>query len=201
MMHGYITAFMWALLSNRAFLIERVDKLDDNTQHTVEFAYHSPHFNWTSPGLLRKDYECFLPPYGIKNETCEGNAKISFGGHHNLNLKYVYGINGGFPSSLGHWNLSTQFAEYDLLLSTSNKGTTQLVFDNPYHSDELLTRFNFTRQTMFPCLFHFLFHLNHDVCDKGCLAVADKLQNAGKDPRTIRIAMHVRNPRGRSTRY
>jgi hypothetical protein len=196
MTHGYITAFMWALLSNRAFLIERVNRLDDERQHTIDFAYHSAYFNWTSPLIARSDYECLLPPYNDPNSVpCKEDSKMAFGGHHNLNLKYVNGVNGGFPLSLRDWNVSEQYSEYDVLITASNKGTTQLLFDNPYHREELLTRFNFTRQTIFPCLFHFLFHLNRGVCGEGCLSVADKLRNAGKDPLAIRIAMHVRNPR------
>jgi hypothetical protein len=44
MIHGYISAFIWALITDRAFLITRVPILDheDDTQRTIEFGYHSP---------------------------------------------------------------------------------------------------------------------------------------------------------------
>lgn len=42
--HGYISAFLFALLTDRAFLILRVPRLDDNTQRSVEFAYTAPFF-------------------------------------------------------------------------------------------------------------------------------------------------------------
>jgi hypothetical protein len=197
-MHGYITAFLWALLSNRAFLIERVDRLNGESQRTVDFAYHSPYINWTSPGLARRDYECLLPPYTGQNHVpCRDDSKfVVFGGRPSLRLKYLNGNNMLFSSSFGQWNFTEQFLDDDILLTCSNRGTTQLMIKNPNHKAELFTRFNFTRQTIFPCLFHFLFHLNRDVCVEGCLSVAETLRHAGRDSHTIRIAMHVRNPGG-----
>lgn len=45
LVHGYLTAFIIALATDRAFLIARVPHLEDGSsaQNTIEFAYHSPH--------------------------------------------------------------------------------------------------------------------------------------------------------------
>lgn len=41
-MLGYVSSFLWALLTNSAFLIARIDSFYDNTTRIVEFGYHSP---------------------------------------------------------------------------------------------------------------------------------------------------------------
>lgn len=193
-LHGYISAFLWALISERAFLVERVDRLDDDTQRTIEFAYHPLYINWTSPSLHRDIYECLLPPYdgGCSNPPSVGHA--TFNGKEAVSFRQVEGVNGGFTEEFDKVDLIDKYHEDDILLTASNRGTTYRIFDNPYHQHYLKNVLKLTPQTAFPCLFHLLFQMNKDVCDESCMQVARKLQHAGQNPKFIRIAMHVRDP-------
>ena len=195
MIHGYISAFMWALISDRAFLIEHVGYLDDDTQRTIEFAYHPVYVNWTSPLLPRHVYKCLLPPY---HGECKGpnEGTTFFNGQNAVPYRLVFGVNGGFPLKFDKTNLIDEYKDDDLLITVSNRGATVRIFDNPYHKEFLLNKLKLTPQTAFPCFFHLLFHMNRDVCDEACMHAAKVLHKAGKEGNHIRIGIHVRNPGG-----
>eukprot|EP01041_Mallomonas_annulata_P007141 gene7141-14534_t len=57
---GYVSGFLWALLSNRAYMILAVDAFPDQSQRTISFAFHSPHINWTAPTINQSLYDCIL---------------------------------------------------------------------------------------------------------------------------------------------
>ena len=193
MIHGYISAFLWAIISDRAFLIERVEHLDDDTQRTIEFAYHPVYVNWTSPGLPRDSYECRLPPYPRECPSSWRRSRTTyFNGRNGVRYQYVTEVN--VPLDFDKKNLIDGYKDDDLLISASNRGGTIRIFDNPHHSDFLLNKLRLTPQTAFPCLFHFLFHLNQDACDETCMSIAKQLRKAGKEALSIRIGIHVRIP-------
>ena len=198
--HGYISAFLWAIISDRAFLVERVDHLDDDTQRTIEFAYHPVYVNWTSPSLTRDVYECLLPPY---ERDCrrprEGTTHFNL--RDGVRYRLVMGVNGGFPLDFDKKNLIEEYRDDDLLITVSNRGATVRIFDNPHHRDFLLSKLKLSPQTAFPCLFHLLFHMNRDVCDEACMHAAKALHKAGKEGKHIRIGIHVRNPGGNAPEH
>lgn len=83
--------------------------------------------------------------------------------------------------------------EPDILLTVSNRGSTFKLLHNPHHRDVLKNTYNFTEQTAFPCIFHFLFQMNDEVCNSDCQRVANRLRRADND-NTVTLAIHVRNP-------
>ena len=197
MVLGYVSAFLWALLTDRAFLIARLDHLDDSTQRTIEFGYHSPFINWTAPCIDRSTFACLLPPYGEQWEKCRDTIDIL--GHSNLSVYHNYGVNGGFTNDMLSRNISLLHSEKDVLTTASNRGVTVNIFKNEFLRQQLLS-LGLTNTTAFPCLFNFLFRLNHDVCDLGCKKTAHQLQHAKHNVNVVTIALHVRNP-GRSSFY
>lgn len=195
MIHGYISAFLWALLSDRAFLILRVPQLDDNTQRTIDFAYKSPYINWASPYISREVFACLLPPYDGSNRVQCQEQNIPFNGHQR-SITHVGGVNGGFTTDYdkASTDLKTLRGDKDILMTISNRGATYRIFDHPEYGPLLTSRFNMTRQTAFPCLFHFLFQPYLEVCQGSCRDVYKQLRHAGKSGQVVRIAIHVRNP-------
>ena len=190
MILGYISAFLWALISDRAFLIERVE-LEDNTQRTIEFAYHPINVNWTSPLLHRDVYECLLPPYPKECPQSQG-AKTYFNGRDGLRYRRIMGVNANLD--FHKVNLIKGYEDVDLLISAINRGGSVRIFDNPFHREFLLNKLKLTPQTAFPCLFHFLFHMNQEACDETCISVAKQLRRGSKESLHVSIGIHVRNP-------
>ena len=51
---GYATGFLFALLTNRAYFIQKVDRIEFNCdKRMIEYAYEYRHFNWHSPFNIR----------------------------------------------------------------------------------------------------------------------------------------------------
>jgi hypothetical protein len=153
-----------------------------------------PPYNWSSPAIDRADYACMLPPYSSSSVPPCQNKQMNFSSFGEKNLVYLPGINGGFTENYAKWNLTKEYDEADILLLSSNRGATYRIFDNPYHSDLLQTKYGLSRQTLFPCVFDLIFKLNAEVCVGGCQDTVSRLISAGREPKQIRIAMHVRLP-------
>lgn len=68
---GYVSGFLWALLTGRTFLILHLPNLDGAcNSRSVEYAYHHRFTDWSARQLDFQDhalpvqsYECLLPPY------------------------------------------------------------------------------------------------------------------------------------------
>ena len=174
---GYITAFLISLISNRIFYILDVDVMKDSergeTHKSIDFAYYSPNINWTFPLYLNKSmYSCLMPPYqGNKNSclqsTINNNNVISINDK-DYSIKHIPAI-GKFITSIRNDNLSEwENVNQQLLLIANNRGHTLDIFHNPYHNDTIISRYKMNKDTLFPCLFHYLFRLKPDVCTGLC---------------------------------
>ena len=51
---GYVAGFLYALLTSRAYFIQKVDRIEFNCdKRMIEYAYEYRHFNWHSPFNIR----------------------------------------------------------------------------------------------------------------------------------------------------
>jgi hypothetical protein len=135
-----------------------------------------------------------LPPYSGNNKECDDKIPVFSSIPGKVSRKNVMGVNGGFTYDFLKEDLTKMHPDPDVLFTVSNRGATLKILENPHHKQLMMTKFNLTRHTAFPCLFHFLFKLNHDACMGACRETAKKLHKSSRDPKSISIAMHVRNP-------
>eukprot|EP01041_Mallomonas_annulata_P002217 gene2217-4306_t len=198
---GYITAFMISILSDRAFLILRGGYMVENdghglTKRLVDYAYHSPHINWTSPEIDQPIYQCLLPPYDHTMLPCSSDNKTTIYGKE-YKVKHIHGVNGIILQK--DTDCRTWYNEPNqLVLMTNNRGHTLDMLNNTIHGKTLREEFGLTPDTAFPCMFHYLFRMNTDVCTGECKKTEMALINNrhNKNPNIITIGIHARNGGG-----
>lgn len=202
MILGYISGFLWSLLTERVFLILRVDDIDNLcNQRTIEFGLDYRFANWSSFSIPKSDYACMMAPYPEK-VACEDPSKISIQYTNGTwspasnTLKHMPKVNNGFRSEFRDHDM-TKFPDNvhdaNILMFSSNWGISYNALHNPFHHDFLTQKMGFTEQNLFPCLFEFLFKMKPEVCIEGCKTTEEKLHSLGKsDKKTLRIGIHVR---------
>lgn len=190
---GYISGFLWALMTDRAYLIVYDPHLHGCQQRTVEFAYKHHGIDWRSPFINQSTYACMIPPYDSgSGRPCTTNP-IAFNGKDNMTLAQIRAIN-GIPDEFKESNFLTSLKDRNVALFANNRGATYNMFKHPLYKDKL-TEMGFKKETLFSCLFHFLFKINEDVCVGGCKTTEKALIEAGKEgSNTIRIGIQSRNP-------
>jgi hypothetical protein len=204
MILGYISAFVWSVLTDRVHLIMRVPNLDGLChQRSIEFGYQPRFENWTSFSIEKKHYECMMPPYP-ENITCTDSddhpALMTFeyaNGTRSppLTMRHLRKVNDGFREDFKDKDMTRypqKIHDADILMLSTNWGVSYNAFHNPYHH-EALARFGFTNENLFPCLFNFLFKVRSEVCVGGCKTVERALHLYGKpQSKTVRIGVHFR---------
>jgi hypothetical protein len=189
-MFGYVTGFIWSLLTDRAFLILHDEHLEGCEQRTIEFAYNSHHIDWKAPHIEQSVYNCLSPPYN-NPLPCDKSETFMLG-QKSLTFGHVHAIN-SIISQFRQGNLSNILGDKDVIFLTSNRGMTYHLFDHPLYKDKL-TEMGFKRETLFSCIFQYLFKINSDVCVHGCENTRRALLTAGADgANTVRIGIQVRN--------
>ena len=199
---GYIAAFLWSIITERAFLILRVDDIEKCNQRTAEFAYDPRYINWTFPwDIDRSIYECTLLPYNDERTRCPNKTMLI-----NLNktsvelkIRHKLSVNDDHPvigirNLFRNEDLKSLLDAYDsdMFLLCTNRGVTLKMFENPYHGDYLRS-LGLRPETAFPCLFQYLFKINNEVCVDGCKVTEQRLVSVGED--TIRLGLMVRHSR------
>lgn len=202
---GYVSGLLWALLTDRVFLIQHIPNLDGEcNQRSVEFAYHYRFADWSAAPLHLPNevFECLLPPY---TEGCPGsnNFRVALPGPGNTmsaadkKVVQMFQVNGGYKDKFAHEDMARFPADGDqyrneVFLFLSNRGVTYHIFDNPYHNSTVRS-WGLDRHTAFPCLVDYLFRLKPQACTDGCLTVERELRTLGRpDQNTLRIGIHVR---------
>eukprot|EP01041_Mallomonas_annulata_P002103 gene2103-4108_t len=194
---GYMSGFIISLLSNRAFLILRGGFMLENdghgvTRRAIDYAYHSPHINWTSPDMDESIYECLLPPYDHRQLPCNPENKTVIYGK-TFKIHHIRGINA--PLMNYHLDANDWSNQPDTIpLVTNNRGITLNLLNNVHHNHILKHEFGLTPDTMFPCIFHYLFRMNKDVCKDECknteaTLIKNRYKSGGN---TITIGIHAR---------
>lgn len=192
---GYVAGFIWALLTNRTFLIihdEHLRRIEYGycVQRTIEHAYLPHGFDWIAPYINKSHYNCMAPLYENLPECKDSKLKLFPNDNKELTYSHVYQVNGGLKDIFYNGDLD-KVKSTDIIFFNSNRGITYHIFDNPLYKDKL-TNMGFTRNTLFGCIFHFLFKMNNDVCIDNCKETESKLIEAGKN-HIIRIGIQVRN--------
>lgn len=185
-MLGYVSSFLWALITNSAFMIARVDKFWDNTTRHIEFGYHSPFIDWVAPNI-NQYLPCVMPPYP-SNIPCKEEKIRMFKNAGNLsNIIFVNGINGGTKSDFTNSDPNS-----NVYIVVQNRGVTYDVMSNSMYSARL-HEIGMNKRNIFPCLFNFLFKMNPGVCANNCLNTLKALRVNNRDDKNfVRIGLQIR---------
>lgn len=204
---GYVSGFLWAILTNRAFMILHVDSMDNCVndrmgmsscrcnQRSIEHAYSTNKIDWKAPTLDRSQYRCMMPPYS-ESFACNENHLTRFreADKNESRIIHLNQVNGGYRDEFEMMDM-TRFPRHEyqaeLFMFASNRGITYNIFNNPFHI-QTLKDLGLRRETVFPCLFNYLFKINDDVCVDGCKETEAKLKRAGDDG-IVRIGIQVRD--------
>jgi hypothetical protein len=201
MILGYVSGFLWSLITKRVFLILRVDNIDNLcNQRTAEFGLDYRFVNWSSFAIPKKDYECMLAPYPEK-AACTDPSYVAVRYTNNSwsaptkSLQHLRKVNNGFRDDFKEKDM-TIFPEgvhdANILMFSTNWGITYNAFHNS-HIHDPLAAMGFTTENIFPCLFEFLFKVKPEVCSEGCKSTEQKLHALGRpESKTLRIGIHVR---------
>lgn len=199
---GYISGFIWALLTNRAFLIYQLDDFtEDNScaRRPIEVAYDHSQINWTAPFHIDRSLysPCLIPWYYRDGRNCDNNKRLRINGNE-YRIAQIQKVNTGLETEFTR-NDMTKFPldayNHELFMFASNRGVTYRLFDNPNHA-KTLEGFGLRRETAFPCLFTFLFNIKHDqVCSGNCSMSADRITSAQNEG-VIVIGIHIRHGEG-----
>lgn len=109
-----------------------------------------------------------------------------------LSRELLYGVLDEKYTDFANANLSMMRGhDKDVLFSVSNRGSTLKILRNEFHK-EFRYKLNLTEQTAFPCLFNFLFRMNHEACEGNCRAVRRRLRKSNRDPKSFSIGLQIR---------
>lgn len=201
---GYVTAFLLSVFTNRAFLIQKVDRLEfECDTRMIEYAFVPRHINWTVPWHLeRSRYQCVLPKRGSGYGgvvPCDDREPFTLpGGLGPIKSRGQLTMDGstksGFCQAPGKncRNMSSSGAE-EMVFYMGNRGSSYNIFSNPYHS-QTVRDMGLTPETCLSCIFHFLFKRKPETCEGACLQTEKKLQLLRADPNAVSIGIQVRNP-------
>jgi len=182
-MLGYVSTFLWALLTNSAFMIARVDRFWDNTTRHIEFGYHSPFINWIAPNIDAY-LPCVLPPYPSIIPCKEEKIRMFKKGNIS-SVVYVDAINGGTKNDFTN-------PDNNVYIVVQNRGVTYDVMTNAQYNARL-HEIGMTKRNIFPCIFNFLFKMNPGVCTNNCEKTLKALRiNHRDDKNFIRIGLQIR---------
>eukprot|EP00898_Chlorokybus_atmophyticus_P000900 jgi/Chlat1/1810/Chrsp135S02128 len=152
---GMVTAFMFALVTNRAFLLD---------WPRAERAFYSPHINWgyTSKVFLRPEKDEGMPnmpanptkPQWGSNVSWEHeSARVGLYNWHGCDIRRRHwNCGGAFGGHLG--NLSTGLME-DVAVMTMDSGAVSMAFREPALA-RLLGEKGLKAETAFSCFLHFI---------------------------------------------
>ncbi|GAQ83628.1 hypothetical protein KFL_001550180 [Klebsormidium nitens] len=159
---GIITEFYYALLTRRAFQITH------GNQPPFEAAYDAPFINWTRPNDF---VEPNGPFWGLVNMD-EDSVEI----FRTQDLRE-------FPEGT---------ADAETVYIQSNRGRTHVLFDNPFHRQQLLD-WGLRPDTAFACAYHYLFSLTDRISPemKREISVLEGAKDALKIGIMVRVGDHV----------
>ena len=136
-MLGFVSTFLWALLTDRVFYVLRINDLNHKcNERTMEYAYDYHHVNLSAPAAFTKPYyECMLAPY--PEETPCSDQTITLPPHPTpLSLRHLRYINSGL-SAVKTVDMTQHDQQGDVLVISTNRGTTHNIFENPHHKAAL----------------------------------------------------------------
>lgn len=176
---GLTTAFMMAILTERAFQIGRLTGLPD-----LELAFTSPYIDWSRA----VDPDWLTAPLVVNATQRNYNTSYLLLQKHNA----VNTIeNDKLLTVLTSSDLYSQLGDAETVLLSTNRGRTIVMFENRFHALQLY-RMELNRYTAFGCLFRYLMEPRPEIF----LSVQDifmKMTNRNRHKRTVlRIAIQIR---------
>jgi hypothetical protein len=184
-MLGIISLFLYALLTNRAFLRTR---LSEEGYHApiMEHAYHPATFNWLAPtGINNNLTFCLWPPYDDMNSRrCDTKPQpfLPTDKYNSTFYPYFF-VNSFEENKFWYGDYHHLFCNHednaDVISAASNRGNVYRAFYNPHHNETLATM-GFTKASAFACLYQYLFRSITKVCQGQCFETAERIEHIRK---------------------
>jgi len=172
---GFISMFMWALLSDRVFI-----KYQSHRLPMIELAYEPATFNWlahhnpietrvqcitiVNENQTNLDIPCDTTPMKVLKTDTRESRPITY-------------VAFGFNEEFYHDDLRKvpkDGYENELIFPVSSRGFMYQIFKNPHHN-ETLKSWGLKQETIFGCLFHYLLRPRDAVCKKDLEGINNSL--------------------------
>ena len=191
---GMVTQFLFAFLTNRAFL-----RLSCRDTTRIEDIFRPAQFSWDKNKIPEKLFSALMPnPHYPKTTslTClkQKGKIIKWNGvticplqlinSNKTHSIYYYNNLSSIPNSKDHSS--------DVIAIAGNRGRSIALFKNPFYA-EYLTSIGLRPETIFSCIYRYLFRYKSDVicisdaCKRAKNAIIDSKRNG-----SVIIGMHVR---------
>lgn len=186
---GLVTQFLFALLTNRAFL-----QVETPSTPSMKLAYNSFNMKGDIPALLNEHLAT------VQNLSIDG-----FPSTVNKSLFYGYYLNAGKMDKSQHElvvrrnyelfvtkNFKLQPPGYDssYVVMSGNRGMSWRMFRNKYHSGTLRSM-GLERENVFHCVFDYMLQLKTQACQGACFKIKEELQKE-RAKGTIIIGIQLR---------
>lgn len=189
---GMMSLFLYALLTNRAFLHVKL-QTEGHHAPVIEHAYQPATFNWESPEISPLLSYCLWPPYddSMDKRSCDLTPR-PFLPHHTHNSTYhSFFMVDSFEQEL-FWEgdyrhiFGDENSAKNVHLVASNRGNMYMAFFNPHHNRTLIGM-GLHKETIFGCLYQYLFRPKSEVCqEEGCRSTFHQLQTIQKQRRLLK---------------
>ena len=187
---GIITQFLFSLITNRALVHVSYGYLPD-----WDVAFDTPHIHLKPPAHLYLGDELLDPLKYTYKGVWGYTGKRDFT-HLPVQLQekyapfYILHEEHIATEIFGKYNLSTYIPLNKHIISSSNRGRSYLLFDNPYHN-EFLYSLGLKPETALGCVAKYLFRLNAATCTDRVQQMEKMLIEDGKN-NFLRIGIQVR---------
>eukprot|EP00597_Dinobryon_sp_UTEXLB2267_P004069 CAMPEP_0170058670 /NCGR_PEP_ID=MMETSP0019_2-20121128/1207_1 /TAXON_ID=98059 /ORGANISM="Dinobryon sp., Strain UTEXLB2267" /LENGTH=372 /DNA_ID=CAMNT_0010263671 /DNA_START=397 /DNA_END=1515 /DNA_ORIENTATION=- len=192
---GFISMFMWALLSDRVFI-----KYQSYRLPMIELAYEPATFNWLAQhNPIETRAQCVTYVHENQshlNTPCDTTPMKVLNTDTRESRPFTY-VAFAFSDDFYREDLRkipSDGYENELLLPISSRGYMYQMFNNPHHN-ETLKSWGLKQETIFGCFFHYLLRPRDAVCKndlKGCVLAEAAMLKARSTPNTILISVQIR---------
>ena len=151
---GYISVFLFGLLSRRAVQIVRLNEND----LFLEDSFASPNIAWSRKNMPQEvsDFFNWRAPFDDNSWVVAHN--YSEGGHNHFMARLLEHATDthSLPHAVLNSNNSAFGSEFDTIWLNVNRGRSVRVFQDPFHRRDLY-RMGLRPETAFRCIFNYLF--------------------------------------------
>ena len=189
---GMVTQFLLAFLTKRAFL-----RLSYQSIIPLEGILKPAYIYWDNHTIPANSISCLLPPYPrnvLKSFLVREKDISSYNGMTIYPLQMVNSNH--MHKAFKYKNLSNLILgrdhTFDVIAIAGNRGRSIALFKNPFYA-EYLTSIGLRPETIFSCIYRYLFRYKSDVicisdaCKRAKNAIIDSKRNG-----SVIIGMHVR---------